>query len=59
MRLIYVLKLFGKFEDGMDWPGAQTLTMDTWELKVENEGKTIKDMSCQGDGSGVVTITVE
>lgn len=61
VRLIYVLKLFGKFEDGKDWPGAQTLKMTTWELKVENEGKTIKEMSCQSDGVkvGSVTITVE
>jgi len=57
-RVLYVLKLFGEFANGGDWPGAQTLDMTTWELKVENEGKTIKEISCQGDGSGVVTIEV-
>ena len=59
VRLIYVLKLFGEFEMNKVWPGAQTLEMDTWELKVENEGKTVKDISCQGAGTNSVTITIE
>lgn len=58
VRVLYVLKLFGKFESNKEWPGAQTLEMTSWELKVENEGKTIKDKSCSGKGDGKVDITI-
>ena len=57
VRVLYLLKLFGEFESGKEWPGAQTLTMTDWELKVENEGKAIKMISCQGEGKvgGIVS----
>ncbi len=57
--VLYVLKLFGADGSGAALPGEAELFMTTWELKVENESKTIKDMSCLGDGTDpVVTITV-
>ncbi|MCH9026506.1 MAG: hypothetical protein IIA05_05230 [Proteobacteria bacterium] len=59
--LVYVLKLFGDFDgENVEFPGTATLSMvDEWELKVENEGKKIKDLSCESQGTGNdVTITV-
>lgn len=59
VRVLYLLTLIGKFDELAEtWPSAQTLTMTSWELKVENEGKTIKGMSCQGAGPTDVTIEV-
>ncbi len=57
--VLYVLKLFGEFV-GMDveFPGTADLLMDEWELKVENEGRKIKMLSCENQGMGNVTITV-
>jgi len=37
-----VLKLFGADGSGAALPGEAELFMTTWELKVENESKTIK-----------------
>ncbi len=54
VRVLYVLTLFGEFDPIKVWPGPQTLEMDAWELKVENEGKTIKEISCQSEGDKVV-----
>lgn len=49
VRVLYVLKLFGTFASPMDWPSTQVLTMTDWELKVENESKAIKSISCIGE----------
>ena len=60
--VLYALALFGADGSGADLPGEATLDMKTWELKVENESKTIKYMSCQSaseeDVLVPVTITV-
>ena len=59
VRVLYLLKLFGTFDNPEDWPSAQKLTMTDWELTVENEGKKIKGESCSGDGDAKdLTITV-
>ncbi len=56
--VLYALALFGADGSGADLPGEATLDMKTWELKVENEVKTIKDNSCRGAGDTDVTINV-
>ena len=58
VRVLYVLTLFGVFDGDVEFPGEATLLMSTWELKVENEGKEIKSISCQGAGDDSVTIDV-
>ena len=62
VRVLYLLKLIGAFESPEVWPSAQKLTMTDWELKVENEGKAIKSISCIGElpeeDEVSVTITV-
>ena len=62
-EVLYVLNLFGHFADeNAEFPGTAELLMDDWELKVENEGKAIKSISCIGELGVVdevlVTITV-
>ena len=60
VRVLYVLKLFGDPDSAAGFPPADkvTLNMTSWELKVENEGKTIKAISCQREGDDDVTIKV-
>lgn len=59
VRVLYVLKLFGDFVGDVEFPGNAILSMSDWELKVENEGRKIKNMSCAGQGTNKnVTITV-
>ena len=62
VRVLYVLKLFGDDGSAAGFPPAEntalTLKMTSWELKVENEGKTIKGMSCLGEGTDLVDIKV-
>ncbi len=60
MRVLYVLKLFGEEGSAGECPpeNIATLYMTSWELKVENEGKTIKGISCLGEGTDLVNITV-
>ncbi|MEE8464587.1 MAG: hypothetical protein V3S53_07365 [Gammaproteobacteria bacterium] len=59
-EVLYVLKLFGHFDgENVEFPGDAVLLMDEWELKVENEGRKIKNMSCESQGMGKdVTISV-
>ena len=47
--------MIGDFDDSEVWPppthgSSSTLTMTGWEMGVTNEGKTIKDISCIGEG---------
>lgn len=53
--VLYLLKVFGVFASG-DWPPVNTddittLTMDNWQMGVENVGRTIKSNSCIGEGN--------
>ncbi len=61
--VIYLLKVFGVFGLG-DWPpvgeGDTTLTMDNWEMSVENVGKTLRNNSCVGEGDfGAAPLSIE
>lgn len=59
VEVLYVLKLFGDIDGNVEFPGTADLSMDEWELKVENEGRKIKKMSCESQGTDIdVTITV-
>lgn len=54
--VLYLLKVFGVFGEGDDWPPVDkddttTLTMDNWEMSVENVGKTLRNNSCVGLGN--------
>ena len=63
VRVLYVLKLFGIDGSAAGFPPLPdddplNLDMTSWELKVENDGKTIKAISCQAEGGDNVTIEV-
>ena len=51
--VLYLLSVFGQFDPG-DWLPASgnttRMTMIDWELRVENEGDTVKNISCIGEG---------
>jgi len=49
--VIYLLEVFGDEIDN-DWPptATSTLIMTSWELSVQNVGKSVKAVSCIGDG---------
>lgn len=50
--VLYRLELHGEFDESEDFPPAKAnqLLLDVWSLKVENEGKTIRGISCIGEG---------
>ena len=68
IRFFYVLKVFGTFDEdaggNWDWPptATTTLTMTSWEMRVENQGSAIKNISCIGgrnfDDPMVIAVTL-
>ncbi len=58
---LYLLKMFGTFREGDDWPPLNDTTemnMIDWVFSVEREGQTVKNISCLGEGSFEVMIKV-
>jgi len=50
IKVLYLLIVDGYFTDGLpeDWPeNSAVMHLDDWELKVENAGAEIADMSCE------------
>ena len=52
--VLYLLQLYGVFDDVKKWPPATNthtlITMTAWKMSVENEGQEIKNISCLGEG---------
>ena len=67
IQVLYLLIVDGYFQYGpKGWPEngfeeGNEMHMVNWELKVENEGSTIANRSCEGSGSddGFMTVFVE
>ncbi len=53
-EVLYLLKMFGQFDDLENWtpaPGMTTrLTMTDWEMRVDGGDDTVKNISCIGGG---------
>jgi len=64
IQVLYLLIVDGWFQDGpKGWPengfeGGNEMHMVNWELKVENEGNTIANRSCEGSGNDPEFMTV-
>ncbi len=61
VEVLYVLKLFGYFEQNKEWPpldGAHSVMMIDWELTIERGSKEITNNSCIGEGETLVVIEV-
>jgi len=52
-EVLYLLQVFGKLDYPDDWPPEKSnvMRMTEWSMKVENEGKQVKDISCLGEGT--------
>ncbi len=54
IEVLYHIKVFGTFDqlNSTGWlpSGTTFLTMTDWEMHVENEGDTVKNISCIGEG---------
>ena len=57
----YMLVLEGLFANPRDWfpSGSNTLTMKTWDIKIEGGGKRVKNISCEGNGVFVDPVVVK
>jgi hypothetical protein len=59
--VLYLLVVTGEFLGGSaGWPeNEKIMDMTNWELKVENEGKSVANRSCEGSAGLALMVTVD